>query len=160
MELVIFVVTLSFALLMRGLPGKPLAPAKSGKQQVASAGPSSGRSQGRTGSSTLPSSQKLQPSIASNRCRTAAAGSEQHSGGDSFQAIGASQSSHGAGGRGLAGREAWQLADEIVDGMKEQQSLKFASKALMIYDELKAGIKMDNLRLSDVFCQSRHPSVE
>mmetsp|Transcript_58634 Transcript_58634/g.119326 ORF Transcript_58634/g.119326 Transcript_58634/m.119326 type:complete len:511 (-) Transcript_58634:90-1622(-) len=160
MELVIFVVTLGFAFLIRGLPWKPWKQQEDRKQAAVREVLAPSRPTSR--SNLPPVSQKSPSSNTSSRGRAAPASGEWgqgvRSGFAAQQAYPATQ-----GRRAVAssrGRALWQLVDEIVDGMKEQQSLKFASKALSLYDELKANIQQENLRLVDVLRQSRHPAVE
>mmetsp|Transcript_119260 Transcript_119260/g.266387 ORF Transcript_119260/g.266387 Transcript_119260/m.266387 type:complete len:503 (-) Transcript_119260:105-1613(-) len=152
MEFVIFVVTLGFAFVIRGMPGKRQV----GKQHSVSEGSASSRPP------SPPTSQKVPTNTVSSRGRAAVASGERGHGVRSGVAV--PQVSPAAqarrAGAAFRGHTPWQTADEIVDGMKEQQSLKFASKALSLYDELKANIQQENLRLVDVLRQSRHPAVE
>lgn len=134
-ELAIFVVTLAFALIIRGFNTKATA---SGKHCVV--GGSSPR-QKVASHAHVPRSPCC---VAPDRCAAVAA--EVHLKSAAPPAAARKQITTNQS----TGRSVWQIADEVIDGMKEQQSMKFAGRALALYDELRARLREDGLRLSEV----------
>jgi pentatricopeptide repeat protein len=58
-------------------------------------------------------------------------------------------------------RSASQIIDDVVDGMREQQSVKFAGRALTMYDELRATLAAQgNLSFKEAIRLSRHSAVD
>merc|ERR1719223_1969418 len=52
------------------------------------------------------------------------------------------------------------MIDEVVEGMREHQHLKFAFKALQLYDELRVTLREDSSNIHDAVRYSRHSAVD
>eukprot|EP00446_Apocalathium_sp_SHHI-4_P033065 CAMPEP_0177233160 /NCGR_PEP_ID=MMETSP0367-20130122/43718_1 /TAXON_ID=447022 ORGANISM="Scrippsiella hangoei-like, Strain SHHI-4" /NCGR_SAMPLE_ID=MMETSP0367 /ASSEMBLY_ACC=CAM_ASM_000362 /LENGTH=537 /DNA_ID=CAMNT_0018683875 /DNA_START=145 /DNA_END=1755 /DNA_ORIENTATION=- len=150
-EVIIFVVTLVFALGIRSLSNTKGAAAsgKAGLKEVpvtpkvvSGATPKSVRSSGPP--QHREECQTPSPSFAARSARTSPA--------------------HQASPRQLPVARRGSPADllnEIVEGTKEQTSLKFAAKALQVYqDELLVSLKHGGLSIKDVARSSRHSPLE
>lgn len=53
-----------------------------------------------------------------------------------------------------------QIVDEVVDGMREQPGIRFASRALDMYMELREQLRRDGLRLPEAARGARHAPVD
>lgn len=118
LELVIFTVTVSVALLIRGAQSSPKAPAVKAVE---------------TKSSSPEVKQRLPQPSAQRRP---------------------------AGGFPKTSVEAGAVVNEIIDGMREQQNIRFAHRALHLYEELRALMIKDGMKLKEVMQQSKYDAPE
>lgn len=52
------------------------------------------------------------------------------------------------------------IVNEIIDGMQQQQSIKFAFRALTLYEDLRRCMATQNLKLQDVVRHAKHGALE
>jgi len=57
-------------------------------------------------------------------------------------------------------KNAWEIVNDIVEGMKEHQGMKFVHRVLFMYEELKADLEIDRRSLPQITRLSRHSAVE
>lgn len=56
--------------------------------------------------------------------------------------------------------EGGRIINEIIEGMREQQNIRFAHRALHLYEELRAAMLRDNMMLKEVTQHSKYDAVE
>jgi len=65
-----------------------------------------------------------------------------------------------AGGFRKTSAEAGAIVNEIIDGMREQQNIRFAHRALHLYEELRALMSRDDIKIKEVMHQSKYDAPE
>lgn len=147
-ELAIFVVTLSFALLIRGFSsqragggGKQCSAVA--RQQKVVYSPSSQRS-AEPIRKTVSAKQEASPCI--RRIAHEAAAKAVPTASSQFRAAHC--------------KARYQIIDEVVEGMREQQSMKFASRALGSYEELRTRLREDGVRLSEAARSAQYTALD
>mmetsp|Transcript_6710 Transcript_6710/g.18417 ORF Transcript_6710/g.18417 Transcript_6710/m.18417 type:complete len:497 (-) Transcript_6710:158-1648(-) len=138
-ELVIFLVTLTFAFAFRGMSaklstGKPHKTSKLGK----------GLKDASNTSSDRPATpQKPRRAVAPRSTRACATEPQ-------WPKVAVVQRR----------RQPTQLLDEVVDGMRDQPGTRFAARALDLYAELQELLRRDGLRLVDVTRGAKHSPID
>lgn len=149
-DIVIFIVTLLFALAIRRIP--------QGKQKGDRSTPKSAKyacnSSDRSPSAAVPKSGSGRQ-LDGPRCDAT----------NAFQRGGLDANADtpqpvSAFARAERRRLPWQLINEVVDGMREQPGTRFAARALALYAELKALLKKDGYRIAEVARGSRYSTLD
>lgn len=156
MEMVIFVVTLTSAFLVKGFTGS-YTPPKSAKYCCPGAG--------RMDKTPFTKSQQASSGTCSERFVAAPEEGRRNKP--------ALQTSHDSARLTVAparwpGQSPFQLArivpsqiiDEVVDGMREQQSMRFAGRALLLYEELRVSLEAEGVSLLEVSRHAKHPLID
>mmetsp|Transcript_117816 Transcript_117816/g.380211 ORF Transcript_117816/g.380211 Transcript_117816/m.380211 type:complete len:508 (+) Transcript_117816:195-1718(+) len=143
-EVVIFLVTLTFALAFRGISAK-LPGARPAKDRIAGKGSREACTPAADGP---PTPQK-----------------SRHGGGARHSRVSSgelqSPAAHDRGGAvAQQRRQPGQIMDEVVDGMREQPGARFAARALALYAELMEELRRGDLCIATVAKGSRHSPID